>query len=444
MQRALSFDSSPPLKAPLPFLISTVLFVLLAALVLLWSGPTTLDSRWNGNILALTHLFTIGVLANVMVGALIQILPVATNIKVLATTLTARVVHICISLGALLLAVAFLRVSTFLFGASAIILTIGFLWFAIACIGGMVRYKKQASKGSPAILLAVRLAVISLVITILFGLTLAGSMALALPLPRHLTDLHVGWGLLGWIGLLIAGISFQVIPMFQVTELFPKKITRWLALGIFIALGIITANSLYSWSAQQEASLFIALTILVGYLLYAATTFELLRKRKRPEPDTTTILWRMALICLMAIVPVWLLHIAQIADFSVLLGVLFIVGFAWSAVNGMLYKIIPFLLWYNTQRNLMVALRVVPKVRHFIPDSHARPQAYVHGVALLLLVMATIRPVWFTHAAAAALALSSAWLLVNILRALKLYLDAKQKIATELAKMQTDSNNSQI
>lgn len=434
MQRALSFDASPPLHVPLRFMLTAPLFALLATLVLLWAGPSALGSRWNGTVLALTHLFTIGVLANVMAGAMLQILPVATGTQALATQLTATVVHTLLNLGTLILAAAFLWVAPSLFGAAVLVLGLGLGWLAIAVIGGVWVHRKTALPGSPTILLALRLSLISLLATVVLGATLAGSMALALPLPRMLTDLHASWALLGWVGLLIIGISFQVIPMFQVTERYPRLITRWLALAIFIVLGLLTTNTLTSWANQQEAQWFIGTAALAGYMVYAGVTFDLLRGRKRPEPDTTTLFWRTALVSIALCFPIWLLHILRVGDFSVLLGVLFIVGFAWSAVNGMLYKILPFLFWYNTQRDLDVALPVVPKVKHFIPDALARPQVYAHRLAVALLALAAVLPATFTHLAALSLAVSIIWLMKNIWQGLSLYREAGREILAELAR----------
>ncbi len=439
MQRRLSFDASPPLNVPLRFMLTAPLFACLAGLMLLWAGPAALVSRWNGTALALTHIFVIGVLANVMAGAMLQILPVATGTHALATRTTAGVVHVLVSVGALVLAAAFLFVMPHLFGVALALLAVGLGWLGVAALGGIWQHRKQALPGSPTILLAVRLSLVSLLATVLLGAALAGSMAMARPLPRTLTDLHASWGLLGWVGLLIIGISFQVIPMFQVTERYPRHVTRWLALSIFIVLGALTANTLMPWAGQYEATLLLGSAALAGYLVYAAVTFDLLRGRKRDEPDTTTLFWRTALASLALCVPAWLAHMLGVANLSILLGVLFIVGFAWSAVNGMLYKIVPFLLWFNTQRDLEVALPIVPKVKHFMPDEVVRPQVWAHRAAVVLLSLAAMWPTAFTHAGALALVVSTGWLMWHVWQALGLYRRAGREIAGELERRATGS-----
>src|SRR5699024_6037011 len=145
-------------------------------------------------------------------------------------------VHVLINLGTLVLAGAFLFVTPSLFGMAVVLLGLGLGWLAVAVIGGIWAHRKTMLPGAPTIVLAVRLSLVSLLVTIVLGATLAGSMAMALPLPRMLTDLHAGWGLLGWVGLLIVGISFQVIPMFQVTERYPRLVTSCLRLASLLLL----------------------------------------------------------------------------------------------------------------------------------------------------------------------------------------------------------------
>lgn len=433
MQRALSFNSSPPVSVPLRLLLSAPVFVVLAALLLLWWGPVALASRWTAPVLALTHLFTLGVLASAMAGAMMQILPVATGINVLAPRLTSVAVHVLLSLGTLALVGGFLSAHTWLFHMALTLLGGALLWLIAAGTGGLWRYRRQATKGSGEILVGTRFALAALLATLILGALLAANWAGWLSISKQITDLHGMWGLLGWVGLLLIAMAYQVIPIFQVTELYPKAMTRWLTPTLFVLLTAYTVNLLVDSPIQWEAGRLIAIVLLAAYTLFAITTFQLLWTRKRPQADTTTLFWRTAMVSLAACAPVWLLHIAEVGDYTVTLGMLFIVGFAWSAINGMLYKIIPFLLWYHLQKDLTVALRVVPKVKQIIPDAVAAKQFWPHLIAVLLLAAASLHPQPFTHAAALALAVSALWLLWNLSQALRLFLQAQKDIAQALA-----------
>lgn len=435
MQRALSFQQSPAPGVPLRFLFTAPLFVLLAAALLLWSGPSALSSRWMGHALALTHLFTLGVLANAMAGALMQILPVATGVSVLAPRATSIAVHALLNVGTLALAAAFLSFRPWMFALALTLLCAALGCFLAACAGGLWKYRRLATKGSTEILATTRLALAALLAAAALGAMLAAGFAWPLPFSRVLTNAHGAWGLLGWVGLLIIGMAYQVIPIFQVTEIYPKPLTRWLAPVIFVLLAAYMANTLAPPAMRMEIDLAIGAAMLAAYTAYAIVTLRLLWTRKRPKADATTLFWHTAMLSLTACGPVWLAQAAGAKDFSVSLGLLFIVGFGWSAVNGMLYKIIPFLLWYHAQKDLAIALRVVPKVKDFIPDAIAARQYWAHLIALLLLLSASLLPALFSHAAGLALAVSAAWLLVNMARALGFYLRARKQIALALAEL---------
>ena len=76
MQALLSYDQSPPMAAPFRFFLTAPVFSALAGVLLLWEGPDMLASRWTPAVLALTHLITVGFMMQVMLGAMVQILPV--------------------------------------------------------------------------------------------------------------------------------------------------------------------------------------------------------------------------------------------------------------------------------------------------------------------------------------------------------------------------------
>lgn len=108
MQALLSYDQSPPITAPFRFFLTAPVFGVLAGLLLVWSGPNAFLSRWTPEALALTHLITAGFMLQVMLGALIQVLPVVAGANMARPLLVASLVHAAITLGGLVLPLAFL------------------------------------------------------------------------------------------------------------------------------------------------------------------------------------------------------------------------------------------------------------------------------------------------------------------------------------------------
>jgi hypothetical protein len=431
MERVLAFEQAPSLTGPLRFFLSAPLFAFAAAILLLWQGPEALASRWSPATLALTHLLTLGFLASSMIGALIQILPVVAGVSIPKTHTTAVGVHLLLVSGTALLVAAFWHTQPGLFKLALICLGTAFVWLLLACAIGLWQARRPASS---ATVNTITMALAALTVTVILGATLASAFAWPLPLSLPLlllTDLHAAWGLLGWVGLLVIGVAFQVVPMFQVTSVYPGHITRWLAASL---LGLLLLWSIAAIVFQRShwSTTILAALVLSGYLVFALTTLHLLWHRKRPKPDATTWFWRASMGSLLASGAIWLLQQSgNYPQLSLTLGMLFIVGFGYSVINGMLYKIVPFLVWYHLQHSMRKGQRA-PSVRDVIPDSIAVRQFAAHLIALLLLVGATLWPAGLTHAAALALAVSSGWLWLNLFQATRLYLRVKRNAESSL------------
>ena len=77
-----------------------------------------------------------------------------------------------------------------------------------------------------------------------------------------------------------------------------------------------------------------------------------------------------------------------------------------GAVNGMLYKIVPFLLWYHLQQQ-GVPKKVLPGAQHWIEDRHAKRQFWLHAAAAALLGVAVLAPQLLALPAGLALCVAS-------------------------------------
>lgn len=432
MQRILSFDQAPPISTPLRFFLTAPVFAILAAMLLFWYGPAALESRWSPLTLALTHLLVLGFLAASMIGALVQILPVVAGVDLPRARLTAGTVHFFLTIGIVSLATAFLSSQPLLFKLALLFLGAAFLWLLLASMIGLW----QVSNAS-ATLWAIRLALLALLVTVILGATLASAFAWTLGLPlMDLTNLHARWGLLGWVGLLVIGVAYQVVPMFQVTPLYPPSLARWLAPALFVLLLVWSAVDAISpqpndWSAA------LSIVVAVGFMLFGMTTLYLLWFRKRPKPDVTVMFWRAAMASLIVCAGIWIAgrflpQLTVAPSYALFLGVLFIVGFGYSAINGMLYKIVPFLVWYHLQ-SAISQRGIVPNVKQVLPDNVTIRQFFAHMAALATLLAAVLWPGALTHIAGLAFAVSSGWLLLNLIGATRMYRRIKLHAAHGLA-----------
>ncbi|GAB3554465.1 hypothetical protein GCM10027343_42470 [Noviherbaspirillum agri] len=422
MQRILTFEQTPPLSVPLRFFLTAPLFAIVAALLLLWHGSDAFVSRWSPVTLGLTHLLTLGFLAMCMIGALLQMLPVVAGVVIPYSRQTAGATHALLVLGTLALVAGFLTSAPLLFKLAIPMLLAAFGWLVFAGLRGALRVQQGSD-----MLTAIRLALTSLGIAVSLGATAASGFAWPLPLPlMQITDLHAAWALLGWVGLLVAGVAYQVVPMFQVTPTYPRIITRWFTKAIFLLLVLWSATSLLTSTQTGIWQRIFAATLVCSYVAFCCTTFYLLWQRKRATPDATTMFWRTSLGSLLACSTVWFTgvlfpSVSGHAGYPLALGVLFIVGFGYSVINGMLYKIVPFLVWYHLQNRLTGGCAKAPNVKQILPDAVAQKQFRVHLLALSLLFASVVYPRWLASLAGIAFAVSSAWLWMNLMKAARVY-----------------------
>lgn len=376
---ALSLSQTPPLAVPLRFFLTAPLFVIAAALILVVSGPELFASRWSPTMLALTHLVTLGFLGSCMLGAMQQLLPVLVGVPVVGARPVSLLLYLLWSIGTLSLVLGMgLGWATGLQGGALL------LGLAVAGLVLLAGRSLLRSSSRHATVPAMALAITALAAAFSMALYLLWHSDWQLPLAHPSTRLHIGWGAVGWVGLLIIGVAYQVVPMFQITPDYP----RWLRRGLAPVLGaLLLLWPLLPWPAVKEA---IPWLLALGMVGFALQTLRLQGQRRRRLADVTLDFWRLAMAALMLAALAWMAnrfypHVAL----ELATGVLFLLGFAYSAVNGMLYKIVPFLIWLHLNNRLQQAGRwqgKVPNMKQVIPERQARRQLRLHLVALALLL----------------------------------------------------------
>ena len=130
---------------------------------------------------------------------------------------------------------------------------------------------------------------------------------------------------------------------------------------------------------------------------------------------------------------VWLLAqlVPAVSDWQgwpLLFGVLLLFGCFVSVIVGMLYKIVPFLIWLHLQNQGQGRL-MAPNMKKIIAEQAMDYQMLAHFVSCVLLVLAVFCPEWFVTPAGLALIVSNAWLLRNLMAAVSVYRSHQQKIA---------------
>ncbi len=433
----LSLQQAPPISVPFRFFLAAPLFGILAALSIIWIGDESLISRWTPGTLAITHGLLLGFLTSIMFGAQMQMLPVLAGAVVSNPRQLSWIIQVAWIAGVLLLQLAFVKGGAWLFQLAVVLLGGAVLVFIGS--SGAALYRATSNIASVP---GMKLALIALLVTIAWGvyLGLGHSGLLVLQRPAG-TNIHLMWGLLGWVGLLIVSVAYQVVPLFQITEAYPKWLTGNFAPGAFVLLLLrmilVLAQQHFESAAQQltqYAIVLVDLLVSAGLVAFACITLQLQKKRKRKVKDSHQQFWRVACYGLIAAVLGWWgaygMSDPALKELVLFIStVLFIACFVMPVVTGMLYKIVAFLIWFHLQglnTDRMMAGKPAIKVPHMkavIAEKQVKGQLRVLYPAMMITPLLIVWPQWLSIPAGLAWTAHFCVMLLNLVRAYRDYLE---------------------
>ncbi|MBI2389820.1 MAG: hypothetical protein HYV09_09530 [Deltaproteobacteria bacterium] len=284
----LSTDQAPPLEVPATFYAIIPLAMVTAGALLLAEGGMLLASSWLPRTIALVHVMTLGVLAAAMLGSLYQMVPVVAGSPVPAIRLSHGVAG-CLVVGAGALIFGLWSANARAIQLGAIALSIALIVFLVPMAVALTR----ASGGET--LLGMRIAVTCLAVLAALGVRLAWGHAGDMPSSRQaLLVAHVDLALVGWVGGLISAVSWQVVPMFYLTEAFPRRRAYAIAIAVGVSALAVTVAALAAASVTWivVAALPGAIAVL---LVEPFTLARMIPRRKRRRSDPTLQFWWSAI-----------------------------------------------------------------------------------------------------------------------------------------------------
>ena len=405
MFQGLSTNQAPPISVPFRFFITAPLFGILIAIVFLNYPSEQIFDRYSNVAVATIHLFTLGVLAMSMFGALQQMLPVLAGAVIKKPILFANIVHINLTIGTLGLSGGFLYSNDILLqiGSIALTLAFGVFLFTIIKLLFKVNYTTPTVK-------TMKIFSIATLFTFGFGLFLLNSHITQNILPYHinLVNTHILFGFFGFAILLVMGVAFQVIPMFYVARDFPKKIQDKFPLIIFSLL-IFSFILLIS----DIKPMFIINLLFILSSIFAYYGLQSLNNRRRNIFDVTLWYWKLSLTSLI-IGSSLFIYEAPIQ----LVTIVFIFGFLYPLLQGMIYKIVPFLSWFHLNAQGYFG---IPTLRGFIIEFDIKVQFFVYILFLVFILLSTLLNDLFLYIAGILFIVSNILYITNILLSVKKY-----------------------
>lgn len=405
--QGLSLDQAPPLSVPFRFFITAPLFGILLGLVFFFFPTDLIINRYSSVAIGVIHLFTLGILSMIIFGAMQQMMPVLAGAVIKKPLLFANVVHTSLTLGTLFFSASFIfEIKAFLH-IGATFLAIAFFTFFAVSIFLLFKVKFLTSTVN-----AMKLFTVAGITTSILGIYLAYSHISndIGSLHYNFVYLHILFGLFGFATILVMGVSFQVIPMFYVALDFPKFIQNKIPLFV-IALLISFAMFLFLGLDTY------ILKLLFGtfFLLFCIHGLNSLNKRRRPVFDVTLWYWKLSLSFLLISMLNWL-FVPQ--DSYFLLAIMFGLGFLYSLLQGMIYKIIPFLAWFHLSSK---GHMMIPTMREMIDEDMIKLHFFIYVASVFFFLISPFLSNFFVVIAALLFIISNVLFLINCVTGARKY-----------------------
>lgn len=401
-----------PVSIPFRFFGAAVVFHFLAWLALAagaeaWpAAPGALG--WP---LASLHLITLGVLGMAAMGAGAQLLPVATRQPAPGHRLLGALWWVYTAgVAVLVLGMGFARPPWLALGAVAV--TVAFLAWAALMFRNLL-----GGRGMPGVAAHGWAALLALVVVLASALSLAATW-LGLPAPPRdaVLALHAVWAPYGFMGMLVLGLSYILVPMFALADR-PAERQQLASWALALAALLLAAAALILPAAVglRIAALLAGSASAALHLRLMLRTLEAGMRQELGGSFTLVKIGWAGLAASLALAWAMVLEL-PVPRLATLFGLCLVGVWLLSLLLGMLQRIVPFLAAMHAGGSGRRA-RTPSSLTH---DAALRVHFACHVAALALLSLAAVLDnAWLVRAGAAAGAVGAgafAWFFAVVLR----------------------------
>ena len=334
-------------RLPLCFVLVGVLSLLTGGGFLLAQPDLLATYHYTPHLIAVTHLFVLGFISSVVMGAMYQLVPVTLEVQLHSERLV-KFQFAAHALGFVGMVWAFWNFNFAVVGWFGALLTFGVGLFVFNLSRTLATVK-----GWRAIKFGIASALFWLATTVLAGLLLVvgkfWNFSQFQPLAAMHAHAHLG--VVGVFVLMIVTVSYKLVPMFTLGELQSERRAWWSV--VLINLGLLGVFAAILW--QSQLKFIFASVIVAGLAIYGWEILAILRARNRRVLDWGMKYFLTAIALLIPLSAVTLVlawarlpMTALTMQLENVYGLLALLGLVGLAILGMLYKIMPFLVWFHS------------------------------------------------------------------------------------------------
>ena len=335
--KAISSDFAPPLKLISPFFNVGVIFYLLSMAALLFFKPDFAYAQMD--VAGWVHLFMLGFVMMVIFGAMAQLIPVV--LEAGHAVVDVYYVIFPLLLGGVVMMVAGFWMMPALLPYGGLLVLVAMMIFAVENIATL---KKTTIRTLTIDTVAWSNGYLLLGILTGFAIALGLSGTLSIDVTLMLKA-HVYAVIGGYVVLTIIGLSLILIPMFSLAHGFEETAINRAFKLVITGVGIVFAGALFA----QEWLMYLGYAVnTAGIFFYIWQIYMIAKLTVRKEMD----IWAKSMIfafgTLIFSIVLGLVYFLSGQESILHASVWFLLlGFISSMITGHLYKIVPFLVWFE-------------------------------------------------------------------------------------------------
>ncbi len=377
---SISQDFAPPFKLIAPFFILGSLFYLISSFYVFTFSVESL-SFLDSQVLGFVHLFLLGFVMMIIFGAMAQLVPVVLEVGHFG-------VELFYSIWPLLLIGTILMVLGFLFSPSllpygGVVVLISMMIFVMEIFLTIFKVEKLNLVMS-SVLISNTFLFFGIIFGLLMALGYAGTIDVDITALLHG---HVYLVIGGYIIITIMGLSVVLVPMFTLSHGFsmkPLELSIWM---MSIGVVLVVLSSYFGFEFLEYLGYLFSFISLISYF-YLIYIIYATRPRKENDVYAISLIFSFMSMLVSMLMGV-LYFVLEKEELLLASGWLLFFGFIAFLITGHIYKIIPFLVWFE-KFSPLVGKQKVPMLADMVPYKSSQAQFIFSALGVVIVTLAIL------------------------------------------------------
>jgi hypothetical protein len=377
---SISQDFAPPFKLIAPFFIIGGFFYIFSSLaVFLFDVDDLVFS--SSAVISFVHLFLLGFVMMTIFGAMAQLVPVVLEVGHFGVELFYAIWPLLL-VGTLLMVFGFLY-SAALLPYGGMIVLISMMIF-VGEIFLTIKKVEKLNLVMSSVLISNTFLFFGIIFGLLMALAYAGTISLDI---SQMLRAHVYSVVGGYIGVTVMGLSIVLVPMFTLSHSFSLVPLRTAITLMSLGVVSVILSTLFDTVFLEYLGYFLSFSALPFYFYII---YIIYKTRPRKENDIYAVSMMFSYSAMLAGFLLAVLYFVMHQErFMLASAWVFFFGFFGFLITGHIYKIIPFLVWFE-RFSPLVGKQKIPMLADMVPKKSSQAQFLFSSVGVILVTIAIL------------------------------------------------------